>query len=78
MDIITLAAAKKYTKETAEGLGAIKGQDGVFPTISVEDIDGGHRVTIQDKDGTKSFEVLDGDGEDIKPISNEEIENLFK
>ena len=28
MDIITLAAAKKYTKETAEGLGAIKGQDG--------------------------------------------------
>ena len=29
MDIITLAAAKKYTKETAEGLGAIKGQDGV-------------------------------------------------
>ena len=43
MDIITLAAAKKYTKETAEGLGAIKGQDGVSPTISVEDIDGGQR-----------------------------------
>ena len=78
MDIITLAAAKKYTKETAEGLGAIKGQDGVSPTISVEDIDGGHRVTIQDKDGIKSFEVLNGDGENIKPISNEEIENLFK
>lgn len=78
MDIVTLAAAKKYTKETAEGFGAIKGQDGVSPTISVEDIDGGHRVTIQDKDGAKSFEVLDGDGENIKPISNEEIENLFK
>ena len=78
MDIITLAAAKKYTKETAEGLGAIKGQDGVSPTISVEDIDGGHRVTIQDNDGIKSFEVLNGDGENIKPISNEEIENLFK
>lgn len=54
------------------------GQDGVSPTISVEDIDGGHRVTIQDKDGIKSFEVLNGDGENIKPISNEEIENLFK
>ena len=28
MDIITLAAAKKYTKDSLEGAGAIKGQDG--------------------------------------------------
>lgn len=28
MDIITLAAAKKYTKDSLEGAGAVKGQDG--------------------------------------------------
>lgn len=78
MDIITLAAAKKYTRETTDGLGAIKGQDGVSPIISVEYIEGGHKVTIKDKDGIKSFEVLNGDGENIKPITDEEIESLFK
>lgn len=36
----------------------------VSPTIAVEDIDGGHRVTITDVNGTQSFDVLDGaDGE---------------
>lgn len=40
------------------------GQDGISPTISAEDIDGGHRVTITDKNGQSSFDVMDGkDGE---------------
>ena len=37
------------------------GQDGVSPTVSVTDITGGHRVTITDADGTKTFDVMDGE-----------------
>lgn len=36
------------------------GKVGISPTVSVEDIAGGHRVTITDKDGPKTFEVMDG------------------
>ena len=36
------------------------GKDGVSPTIAVEIIDGGHRITITDANGTKSFDVMDG------------------
>lgn len=37
---------------------------GISPTVSVEAIDGGNRVTITDKNGEKSFDVMDGiDGE---------------
>ena len=38
------------------------GEDGVSPTVSVTDITGGHRVTITDADGTKTFDVMDGGG----------------
>lgn len=37
----------------------IKGPAGVSPTIAVTDIQGGHRVTITDADGSKSFDVMD-------------------
>lgn len=37
------------------------GVDGVSPTVAVTDIDGGHRVTITDATGPKTFDVLDGD-----------------
>lgn len=44
------------------------GADGVSPVVSVTAITGGHRVTITDKNGTQSFDVLNGkdgkDGED--------------
>lgn len=41
------------------------GQDGVSPLVSVSEITGGHRVSIQDADGTSSFDVMDGqDGKD--------------
>lgn len=36
------------------------GEDGISPTLAVTEITGGHRVTITDKDGTRSFDVMDG------------------
>ena len=36
----------------------IKGPAGVSPTLQVTDIQGGHRVTITDADGSKSFDVM--------------------
>ena len=34
----------------------------VHPTIDVEEIEGGHRLTINDADGEKTFDVMDGEG----------------
>ena len=36
------------------------GADGFSPTVQVQDITGGHRVTVTDKNGSKSFNVMDG------------------
>lgn len=36
------------------------GQDGISPVVTVTDITGGHRVTIDDAEGTHSFDVMDG------------------
>lgn len=38
------------------------GEDGVSPTVSVTDITGGHRITITDASGPKTFDVMDGGG----------------
>lgn len=38
------------------------GPSGVSPTITTSSISGGHRVTITDANGTKSFDVLNGTG----------------
>lgn len=40
---------------------AAPGASGVSPTVAVTDIDGGHRVTITDAEGPKTFDVPDGD-----------------
>ena len=37
-----------------------KGADGVSPTVQVETIDGGHRVTLTDASGAHAVDVLDG------------------
>lgn len=37
-----------------------QGADGVSPVVSVVEIEGGHRVTITDVEGAKSFDVLNG------------------
>lgn len=34
--------------------------NGFSPVVDVENIEGGHRVTITDKDGDKTFDVMDG------------------
>lgn len=36
------------------------GADGVSPTVTVEEIEGGHRVTITDASSTQSFDVMNG------------------
>lgn len=41
------------------GTGAA-GKDGVSPTLSVTSIEGGNRISITDVNGTKSFDVMDG------------------
>lgn len=59
-------AAKTITK----GDPGEDGQDGVSPTVETASITGGHRVTITDANGTKTFDVMDGsngkDGADGK------------
>lgn len=42
------------------GQDGAPGEDGVSPVVTVEEISGGHQVTIVDAEGTRSFEVLDG------------------
>ncbi len=37
------------------------GKDGFSPTVTVSDIEGGHRITITDKNGEKTFDVMDGE-----------------
>lgn len=42
------------------GKNGTNGKDGVSPTITVEEIEGGNRLTITDKNGTQSVDLLNG------------------
>lgn len=42
------------------GPQGIPGNNGVSPILTVSSISGGHRITITDADGSKSFDVKDG------------------
>lgn len=53
---LTGAQWKAYAVEAA------KKNPGVSPTVKVEDIAGGHRVTITDANGPKTFDVMNGGG----------------
>lgn len=47
------------------------GNDGKSPVVTVTDIENGHRVSITDKDGTKTIDVLNGkDGKDAPQIDD--------
>lgn len=46
--------------ESLQGEDGKDGIDGISPIASIEDITGGHRVTITDKEGAKTFDVMDG------------------
>lgn len=39
-----------------------KGDSGYSPTVTVQEIQNGHRVTITDKTGPKTFDVMNGEG----------------
>lgn len=43
-----------------QGPKGTDGTDGVSPTVTVTDINGGHRVAITDATGTKTFDVMNG------------------
>ena len=43
-----------------QGIQGEKGADGFSPIVSVNAIEGGHHVTVTDKDGAHTFDVMDG------------------
>ena len=55
-----LSLSKKYTKETAEGMGAVKGKDGFSPIISTRQVEDGTEVSITDATHTETFTVKNG------------------
>lgn len=73
-----LAALKGPQGETGPaGADGQKGADGYSPTVSVTTITGGHRVTITDKNGPKSFDVMDGeDGQAAEGGGTVDIESV--
>lgn len=81
IDKITLALAKKFTTETVEGGGAIKGKNCTVKSIT--DITGGHRVTFEWTldDGTVqtgTMDVMDGaDGKGIASVAVNEQSHLI-
>lgn len=56
-----------FTDDTTLNVGVVKGADGangengVSPTISITEIEGGHRVTVTDANGEQAFDVMDGE-----------------
>ena len=63
MDIVTLAIAKKFTKDTAAQFGALKGASCTIS--SIVEIEGGHRITFEWENNagqkqTDSIDVMDG------------------
>lgn len=76
-------SADKSAQEAAGSLQELKngiasgefkgepGNDGKSPVVTVTDIENGHRVSITDKDGTKTIDVLNGkDGKDAPQIDD--------
>lgn len=52
--------AGKDGQDGSPGADGKDGSDGVSPTVSVAAITGGHRITITDKNGTKTVDVMNG------------------
>ena len=64
-DITNIIESEDDYRTVQNALSIIAGiKDGFSPIVTVTDITDGHRITITDKDGTKTFDVMDGaDGE---------------
>ena len=56
--VITFSDNKTLTIKN--GSNGTRGDDGVSPTVTKKDVDGGTEVTITDKNGSKSFTVTNG------------------
>ena len=52
------------------------GKNGYSPIISISDIIGGHKVTVTNKDGSTSFNVIDGEPFTYDDCTVEQLENL--
>lgn len=68
-----------YRGTIQEWLASLKGDPGVSPTIDVEQIPGGHRVTVTDAKGESSFDVMNGTGavssvNGVMPLGNGNVE----
>ena len=65
----------------SDGTNGTNGVDGVSPTLSVEEITGGHKVNITDMNGTQSFDVMDGrdgqNGADGSGVSEDRVLELI-
>ena len=54
-------------------LESLKGADGFSPVVTVTETDNGHKVSIEDKDGVKEFEVLDGEDAEVAEILHTDL-----
>ena len=59
--------AQQAAREAKQAATAV-----VHPTIDVEEIEGGHRLTINDADGEKAFDVMDGEGSGEQGLDGED------
>ena len=59
-----------------QGVQGAPGKDGLSPLVSVEEIEGGNRVSIEDINGVKTFDVLNGHSKDV--YTKEEVDQLLK
>ena len=56
----TTKTTSAQIKDGTDGEDGTNGDDGYSPTVTVTDIEGGHRVAVTDAEGTQSFDVMDG------------------
>ena len=52
------------------GVNGTDGTDGYSPTVAITELNNGHRVTITDKDGAKTFDVMNGTIEASEDVVN--------
>ena len=66
----------KNGKDGEVGKPGQPGKDGYSPAISVNSIAGGHKVTVTDENGSKSFVVMDGEAFAYDDFTAEQLEKL--
>lgn len=76
---IKLRSAPRVSGKVVTVAQGDKGDDGFSPVVEIAEIEGGHRVTVTDANGSQSFDVMNGkDGEgggnvDIDLAADEEV-----